>query len=245
MNQTTHLLKTYRSDRSFTDQPVDSAVLDEIITCAQRAPSSANAQHNSVIVVRDPETKNRISTLAGGQPWIAEAPVFIAIIVDFYKTGVALEFAGEAQVIHQHVEGLVAASTDAGLVLGGLMTAARSFGLGTVPIGGVRANTARMGELLGLPEHTFVIAGLALGHVDQPNPLKPRLPLATFRHDEAYSCSAIHKAVNGYDQLLLEHWATSGRTDGQAWSKNVASYYTYNYRPDLKHDLLQAGIDTQ
>ncbi|NWD71787.1 nitroreductase family protein [Pseudomonas gingeri] len=245
MNETTLLLKDYRSDRSFIDQAIDNAVLDEIILCAQRAPSSANAQHNSVIVVKDPETRKRISALCGGQPWIADAPVFLAIVVDFHKTAVALEVAGATQVIHQHIEGTIAASTDAGIILGAILTAARSLGLGTVPIGGVRANTASMGALLGLPEQSMVLVGVALGRVDIGNPRKPRLPMSTFRHDENYNRTAIVQSVAAYDEQLLAHWQASARVDGQAWSESIASYYARNYRLELKQDMLSAGIDTQ
>lgn len=244
MNHVLQLLKDYRSDRSFTNKPVDDTMLAEIVDAAQRAPSSANAQHNSIIIVKDANTKAKIAQLTGGQSWIAQAPVFIAIVVDFYKTSVALETVEETQVIHQHIEGTIAASTDAGIILATILTAARSLGLGTVPIGGVRAGAALMGELLDLPRKALVLVGVALGHIDNHAEIKPRLPVDTFCHDERYDPSAIHRAVNAYNDTLQAHWDRIGRTDGQSWSRNLAGYYNNNYRPSLKIDMLNAGIET-
>ena len=48
-----------------------------------------------------------------------------------------------------------------------LMTAARAFGLGVVPIGGIRRDPQAMIDLLRLPPNTFPVDGVVLGYVDR------------------------------------------------------------------------------
>jgi len=242
MNPTIELLASHRSERSFHSRPISDDLLDAILQAAHQAPTSFNAQHISAVVVRDAERRRQIAELAGGQPWIAAAPVFITLVVDFYKTELAARLSGDQQCIHQHLEGMIAACTDGGIILSMLMTAARSLGLGVVPVGGIRANASGMIELLGLPEKSFALCGVALGYVQQPALQKPRLPLASFRHDERYDAQALPTAIEAYDAALMEHWQVAGRVEGQNWSGSIGRCYARNYRPQLKAQLLANGL---
>jgi nitroreductase len=75
--------------------------------------------------------------------------VFIAVIPDLYKTGLGVKRAGAEQVFQRSLEGIMAAVNDAGIAMATLMTAARAFGLGVVPIGGIRRDPQAMIDLLG------------------------------------------------------------------------------------------------
>ncbi|MDD1016583.1 nitroreductase family protein [Pseudomonas rubra] len=242
MNPTLELLASHRSERSFHDRPISDQLLDAILRAAHQAPTSFNAQHISAVVVRDAERRRQIAELAGGQPWISAAPVFITLVVDFHKTALAAQRTGEQHCIHQHLEGMIAACTDGGIMLATLMTAARSLGLGVVAVGGIRANASGMIELLGLPEKSFALCGVALGYVQQPALQKPRLPLASFRHDERYDAQVLPAAIEAYDATLMEHWQIAGRVEGQSWSSSVGRCYARNYRPQLKAQLLANGL---
>ena len=99
INQTIQLLEAHHSDRSFLADPVSDTILSQIIEAAHRGPTSINAQHISLVVVRDPAHRARIAEIANGQTWIAQAPVFITVVVDFYKTRLAAELAGKEQII--------------------------------------------------------------------------------------------------------------------------------------------------
>ena len=72
---------------------------------------------------------------AGRKRWIPQAPVFIAVVVARYRTGLGVGNAGTEQVLKRSLEGILAAVSDAGIVTSTLMTAARNLGLGIVPIG--------------------------------------------------------------------------------------------------------------
>lgn len=242
MNETLKAIANHRSSRSYTDEPVDDAVLDELIATCHRAPTSGNTQHVSLMVIKDAATRAKIAELAGGQPWIAKAPVFILILVDHYKTAQAMELQDRPHVIQEHVEGTISAVTDGGILLGQLMIAAQSLGLGIVPIGAVRNNADAMIDLLGLPPLVFPLVGMCLGHIKNPSQQRPRLPLETFRFNERYGNPDMHDAIGAYDQTLLAHWQNVGRPEGQAWSESIKGYSDHNYRPHLIEALLRQGF---
>ncbi len=57
-------MRTRRSVRQFSDEPVDPAVIDAAVATAASAPSGANRQPWRFVVVRDPEVKRRIREAA-------------------------------------------------------------------------------------------------------------------------------------------------------------------------------------
>ena len=241
-NAVLNVLDGHKSERAFSAQPVDNAVIDSVLEAAWRGPTSVNGQQISVVVVRDAARRARLAEIAGGQPWVAQAPVFLVVIVDFHKPWLALHRRGIEQQAHASVEGLVAGVLDAGIALGRLMVAAQSCGLGIVPIGGIRRDPLAVVELLGLPKLTFPVNGLCLGHVTQPSTLKPRLPFSTFRHDERYHEGGLPEAIDAYDRQLLAHWQTNGRADGQSWTDSIADFYSKVYFPAMKAAVEAQGF---
>ena len=135
MNETVRLLQAHHSSRKYKADPVPAEILDAIIECARLAPTSINSHEISLVVVRNAASRARIAEIAGGQPWIAQAPVFIAVVVDLYKTALGVEKAGAEQVFQRSLEGILAAASDAGIAMATLMTAARAFGLGMICLG--------------------------------------------------------------------------------------------------------------
>jgi FMN reductase [NAD(P)H] len=225
MNETIRILQAHHSSRSYKTDPIPDGVLEAIIESAHRAPTSTNSQEVSLVIVRNEESRARIAEIAGGQPWIAQAPVFIAVVVDLYKTGLGVEKAGGEQVFQRSLEGILAAVSDAGIAMSTIMTAARASGLGVVPIGGIRRDPQAMIDLLGLPPNTFPVDGVVLGYAAEESLQKPRMPIESFRHDERYHPEALKPAIDAYDRTLLDYWQKIGRTDGLSWSANMAQHY--------------------
>lgn len=242
MNETLKLQHSHHSTRHYKTDPVSDEMLAAIIESGHRAPTSMNAQEISVIVVRDTERKAQIAQLAGGQAWIAQAPVFLVLVADFNKTELGVRKAGQTQVIHESMEGVIVAGIDAGIALGNMMVAARSQGLGIVPIGGVRRNPQAMLELLGLPPLTFPLVGLCVGHIEKDAPLKPRMDIATYRHDERYDPSGYASAIDAYDTSIMGYWAQLGRSDGLPWSQNLGNFFKQVYFPQVKPVAAMQGL---
>jgi len=242
MNETLRIQQSHRSIRSFKADPVSDAMLGQIIAAAHRAPTSMNAQEISLIVVCDAERRARIAELCGGQPWVAQAPVFITIVIDFHKTDLGVRKAGQIQIIHESMEGFGVAATDAGIVLGTLITAAESLGLGIVPIGSIRRNPQGMVDLLGLPPLTFPLVGLCIGHIKDDMPLKPRMDIRAFRHDERYDATGYAAAIDAYDAIIMDYWKQLGRSDGVPWSDNLGNSYKQVYFPQVKPVAAMQGL---
>ncbi|MBX9297920.1 NADPH-dependent oxidoreductase [Chromobacterium piscinae] len=233
MNETLQLMHSHRSVRSYQDKPVAPELLDAVLDAAWKGPTSINGQQVSLVVVQDAERRARIAEIAGGQPWIAQAPVFVAVVMDFHKTRLGVEMAGEKQVIHDSVEAFAVGSVDAGIALGNLITAAHAVGLGAVPIGGIRRDPQAMIELLDLPELTFPLAGVVIGHIQHDGEQKPRLPRASFIHRERYHAEDLAGHIAAYDDTLSRHWQDIGRADGEPWTANTARYYRQVYFPKV------------
>lgn len=56
-------LRRRRAVRTYTDTPVDDAMLDELLRCALSAPTGSGSQAWSILVVRDAERRRRIAEL--------------------------------------------------------------------------------------------------------------------------------------------------------------------------------------
>ena len=85
------VMRTTFAAREYTGDPLPDAVLHEILENARFAPSGGNRQGNRVIVVRDPDTRDRLAELAepaakrysaqveaGESPWNTIVPTKVA-----------------------------------------------------------------------------------------------------------------------------------------------------------------------
>lgn len=71
-------IRARRSVRKFQPTPVPDEVLADVLDAGRLAPTSGNGQNFFFGVVRDDATKQALAQAAGGQEWVATAPVVIA-----------------------------------------------------------------------------------------------------------------------------------------------------------------------
>ncbi len=248
MNEVIKSLTDHRSIRSYTDEPVAQEQLDQIIEAVQAAPSSINGQQVTVITVQDKERKKKISELAGGQPWIDQAPVFLLFCADFNRAKIALEDLHDFKMeITNGLESVLVGAVDAGIALGTATAAAESLGLGTVPIGAVRGNPQELIELLELPKYVFPLSGLVIGYPADRSAKKPRLPQAAVNHQETYlNQDELTSHIQAYDEQMSEYM--NKRTNGKEtrnWSQSIASYYERLYYPHIREMLEKQGFKVE
>lgn len=74
------VVRSRRSVRRFTDEPVPEHVLDDCLELAMLAPNSSNLQPWEFFVVRTPELKNRLADACLGQNAAKTAPVLIVVV---------------------------------------------------------------------------------------------------------------------------------------------------------------------
>ncbi len=245
MNKVIEVMKNHRSIRSFVNKEISEDMINELIDVAQAAPSSINGQQTSVIVIRDKEKRAKLAELAGGQPWIAAAPVFFLFVADFYKAKIASQNVNKPLIITDSVESIMVASVDAGLSMQNVITAAESLGLGIVPIGGIRKNPDEIIELLQLPEYTYPIVGLSLGYPADNSSIKPRMPRESYRHDEVYNKEKLPAIIEKYDKDLSIHLKHIGREQEIDWSNQTMGTYQYVYFPNVYPSLKKQGFKNE
>ena len=242
MNPIIHTIKEHRSIRNFSDAPLEEGQIEAIVTSAQAMPNSINGQQTSVIVVTDKEKKAKLAEIAGGQTWIDQAPVFMLFVMDFYKTDLAAKKNDRTQTIHESVEATLVGGVDVGLNMGGAIIAAESMGLGIVPIGGIRRDPQSIIDLLGLPELTYPIAGLAIGIPNDNSHKKPRLPIETFYHKNAYQKEGLEEAIDSYDELMVSYLADINREQEVNWSYTTSNVYQNIYFPEVYPTMKKQGF---
>lgn len=154
-------IKTRRSVRSYSSQPVDDATLDRILEAARLAPSASNRQEWRFVVVRDPATRMKMMAAASGQKFVAQAPVVIACCAE---TDGHIMRCGQACY-----------PIDVAIAIDHITLAAVEEGLGTCWIGAFSEPDVK--AILDIPNRIRVVELLTLGHsADEPR-AKNRKPL--------------------------------------------------------------------
>ncbi|MBN2616883.1 MAG: NADPH-dependent oxidoreductase [Spirochaetales bacterium] len=241
MNQTITTIKNHRSIRQYKNKDIEPKDLNLILEAAHAMPTSIHGQQVSIVVVKDEDKRNKISDLAGGQPWIAAAPVFLVFVMDMNKTAQAGNKNNIPQIIHESAEGVLVSSFDAGIAMGAAIVAAESLGLGIVPIGGIRKNPQEMIDLLELPKNTFPIAGLVIGHPENLSAKKPRLSIESFAHSEKYNNELVTKAIDDFDKEMEIYYEKRGDKSSN-WSAQIAGSYKQVYFPNVYPVLKSQGF---
>ena len=170
-----------RSVRDFSPEPIPDGVLEDAIACAAGAPSGANQQPWTFVVVTDPALKARLREAAEAEeresyshrmsqewldalaplgtdwhkPHFTDAPAIIVVFEQVYGFQ-QLPEGGVKKVKHYYVQESV------GIAAGFLIAALTQAGLATLthtpsPMGFLR-------EVLGRPEHERAFAVLPVGY---------------------------------------------------------------------------------
>ena len=71
-----------RSVRKFKNIPISEEIINEMLEAARLVPTPGNSQGHIIGVVKDQEIKTNLAKAAGGQMWIASAPVVFALCGD-------------------------------------------------------------------------------------------------------------------------------------------------------------------
>jgi len=239
----TDTLNNHVTIRHFTDRPIPPGMLDAILDAARRSPTSSNMQTYSMIVVRDPATKQVLAQLANNQKHVETCDVFVAFCADIHRLETAVAMHDLTLAIS--LETTLVATIDAALVGMSVQTAAESFGLGAVMIGAMRNHPLQAARLLGLPEGVYVVYGMCLGWPDEElRPLqKPRLPRDLVIHHERYSHADQRPLLAAHDQELAAHYGSLGRNlHEDAWTGPIAQRLQTPARPHLRHQLEELGF---
>ena len=242
MNPTIELLKSHRSIRKFTTDPVDQSTLETLIQAGQSAATSSFIQACTVIQVSQGERRDALAEMAGNQAYVAQAPVFLVFCADMKRHQLACSM-HEAEMQSGYTEQFLTASLDCALFAQNVVVAAESLGLGSVYIGGLRNRIADVAELLELPELVYPVFGLCLGYPNQDPEVKPRLPLSVVFKQEKYDDSQDEASIRDYDTEVREYYRTrTGGNKEMTWSEQISGMLVKEARPHMLPFLQSRGF---
>lgn len=242
-SETIETLLQRRSIRKYTDQEVTDAQVEAILRAAFRAPTSSNIQSYSVITVRDPQTKQKLSVPTSNQKHIVDCPVFLAFCADLTRLEYVLQQHGHTLEDNNMEVGLVS-SIDASLVGMSAYLAAESLGIKGVMIGAVRNDAVKIAEILELPKFVYCVFGMCLGYPAEAPQQKPRMVQDLVVHSEKYDPAKAAAAVETYDPALFEHYKAIGKeTTPDSWSHDMDKKFHPQLREGLREQLKVQGFD--
>lgn len=166
MNETLKNIKERRSIRKYQSRQIEEAALEEILEAGTWAASAKGLQSAVMVVVQDPQTiahMSRLNAAVWGKPDVDPfyaAPTVVVVLADGRQNNWL---------------------QDGSLVMGNLMTAAWSLGIGSCWINRAMEvfDQPEGKELLkawGLPEYYRGVGNCVLGYIDgeipQPAPRK-------------------------------------------------------------------------
>jgi nitroreductase len=159
-NPVVEAIRTRRSVRQFTNEPVSEDALNEILGSAVWAPSGKNNQPWKFAVIQDPRLKESLAALTHSRSIIRGAPVCIGVFLD-----------------HSRVYDRTKDVQAVGACIQNILLAIHSLGLGGVWLGEILKNKEKVGELLGLSGDLELMAVVAFGHPTKRSDVGERDPL--------------------------------------------------------------------
>jgi nitroreductase len=190
MSDILEVIRTRKSIRRYKPDPIPDEILGKVLEAARWAPTGENYQPWRLIVIKNPETKNKIGNLAklgSGSRMTAwyclgemqrrfeeiQDPVRRAEVLRFMYSGEVSEFAKQAPVVITVIgtlmEGSVDVPYDLSACIENMLLEAHSLGLGACWVHGPVASTrdaAKFKKILKIPTgmgEYKVIAYVALG----------------------------------------------------------------------------------
>ncbi|MGN0299638.1 MAG: nitroreductase family protein [Lachnospiraceae bacterium] len=166
---TIECIKTRRSIRSFTDQPVSHETLEKIVAAAAYAPSWKNTQVTRYIAVDNPELKAQIANeccAAHNGDIINHAPLLVATTMIKYRSG--YERDGSYSTSKEDRWQMY----DCGIAGQTFCLAAHEYGVSTVIMG--IFDYEKVSELLQIPDNQEIASLIAVGYAasEVPAPKK-------------------------------------------------------------------------
>ena len=159
--QTLDAIKTRRTIRKFTEDPVSHEVIEKIVETSAYAPSWKNTQTARYIIIEETALKNKIAKEAVmGFEWntgiILGAPVLVVLASVPGKSGYEKDGAYSTSKKDKWE------MFDAGIAAQTFQLAAHECGIGSVVMG--IFDEVKVKELLGLEDTLNVSALIAIGH---------------------------------------------------------------------------------
>ena len=166
------LIRSRRSVRAFTDEPVPEPLLRQLIELANWAPSAGNLQARDFIVVRDAATRRALAR-AADQVELAKAVAVLVVCTNAIRIA---KYGERGRSLFSVQDAAAATQT--------FLLAAHERGLGAVWMGSFEEDEVR--GILRLPPHARPVTLIAIGWPAESPAAPERLPLNEVHHWEQW-----------------------------------------------------------
>ena len=181
-----NLLNQHRSIRKYTDQPIDSKLLNQLLEAACRTSNTGNMQAYSIVVTTDSAIKQQLAPTHFNQPMTTQAPVVLTFCADFNRFSKWCE-QRQAKPGYDNFQSFMATAIDTLLAAQTFCIAAESAGLGICYLGTTTYNAGEIINILKLPKLVVPITTITLGYPANMPEQTDRLPMEAVVHYETYS----------------------------------------------------------
>ena len=239
-----------RSHRRFKPDPLEPGLIHSLCALALCAPAKSDLQQRDIIIIEDAKLRAELMEIIPGNDWMESAPSFLVFCANNRRQRQINEWRGPP-FVNDHLDAFFNASVDAGIALTTFMMAAESVGLGCCPVSAIRNESQKVSDLLGLPDHVFAVAGLALGWPAREGWISMRLPLTATVHTNRFSEDELSGQIDAYDKARDEvHPMTSqrnvekfGELKFYGWSEDKARQYAQPDREDFGDFIRAKGFN--
>lgn len=204
-NQVESLLLNRRTIRAFKDQPLSDAQLHLLLEVARQTATSSFLQQSSIIHITDQEKRAVIRQICRQNYVGGNGDLFI-FVADLYRNQQLRRQMGNDDGRLHNTDVFFQAYDDTVLAAQNVANAAESIGLGSVFLGSIANDSAKMVQTLKLPQLTFPILGLQVGIPDQQPELKPRLPLKLRSFENEYQADYQLEQFADYDAIVQTYY---------------------------------------
>ncbi len=245
------LAQNHRSIRSFTEEPIEESILNDLLLAGLRSSSSGNMQTWSVIVTKDNENKTKLYEAHVRQGMVLEAPVVLTFCADVFRMREWIRV-NKAKQSFDDLLGFLTGAVDAAIAAQTISLAAESVGLGICYMGTTWWAADKIIEILGLPKGVFPVTSLVVGYPAENPELRDRLPLELVMHHEKYhhlSDEEIRKTHAKREQNAWSRYTANEKLHAKLKEEgitHVTQFYTskFKYSKELHERVSKMLIET-
>lgn len=228
MNSVIEQLLAHKSIRKFTEQKLTTEEIETLVRAAQSASTSSYVQAYSIIGVTDEQIKKELREIST-QSYVEHNGHLFIFVADYHRHALMSKIHDvDINNYLGSTESFLVGTIDAALAAQNMAVAAESMDLGICYIGSLRNDMQRVIELLNLPEWTYPLFGMVVGHsADETATKKLRLPLHNVYHENHYNNDdeSFIEQINDYDKDVSAYYKE--RTNGErsdAWSEQIITF---------------------
>ncbi len=225
----------HRTIRKYKPQPLETGHLEQILYCAQHAPTDATAQMYSFIRLTN-QTKTRVAGLTNNAH-METAPEAFLICADVKRLQLLLEHKGyefgtwDAVAIHFGIGDAVLAGQT-------MLHAAECLGYQGCWIGGVLSALEEIIDLCELPNGVLPFAGLTIGVPDETPDQRPRIQPELVMHENTYRIPSASELETALERMAR----ITARGD---WAQSLARYFAKGGTMEAREITLRRVLEKQ